>query len=168
MSNHDDEEVGYKNPPKHTQFKKGQSGNPNGRPKKSKNVRFREDINKLIMKDAQTDMSLQINGELTTLSSFEAVLMALRNKALKGDSRAAKLYTDLIKQASIEEKEYYEEILSVLLQNGARLRNRKLEFDLKHLGFDQTNLKIAQIEILRYLGDKARVSTAPRHTNKNL
>jgi len=125
MSNHDDKEVGYKNPPKHTQFKKGQSGNPNGRPKKCKNVRFREDINKLIMKDAQTDMSLQINGELTTLSSFEAVLMALRNKALKGDSRAAKLYTDLIKQASIEEKEYYEEILSVLLQNGTRLRNRR-------------------------------------------
>ncbi|MBI1363451.1 MAG: hypothetical protein GC134_05660 [Proteobacteria bacterium] len=29
-----DEQVGYKNPPKHTQFKKGQFGNPKGRPKK--------------------------------------------------------------------------------------------------------------------------------------
>ena len=27
-----DYEVGYGKPPKHTQFKRGQSGNPNGRP----------------------------------------------------------------------------------------------------------------------------------------
>src|ERR1700758_809031 len=33
---HNDSEypVGYKKPPKHTQFKPGQSGNPNGRPRK--------------------------------------------------------------------------------------------------------------------------------------
>ena len=28
-------EIGYRKPPKHTQFKKGQSGNPKGRPKRS-------------------------------------------------------------------------------------------------------------------------------------
>lgn len=32
----DDYEVGYGRPPKHSQFKKGQSGNRNGRPKKRK------------------------------------------------------------------------------------------------------------------------------------
>ncbi|WP_233493474.1 DUF5681 domain-containing protein, partial [Ruegeria atlantica] len=31
-------EVGYGKPPKATRFKKGQSGNPKGRPKASKNV----------------------------------------------------------------------------------------------------------------------------------
>jgi len=30
-----DKKVGYKKPPKKTQFKKGKSGNPKGRPKKS-------------------------------------------------------------------------------------------------------------------------------------
>lgn len=28
------DKVGFKSPPKHSQFKKGRSGNPNGRPKK--------------------------------------------------------------------------------------------------------------------------------------
>ena len=30
-------EVGHRKPPKHTQFKRGQSGNPKGRPKESRN-----------------------------------------------------------------------------------------------------------------------------------
>jgi hypothetical protein len=34
-----DYEVGYGKPPKHTRFKPGQSGNPKGRPKASKDFR---------------------------------------------------------------------------------------------------------------------------------
>jgi hypothetical protein len=33
------ERVGYRNPPRHTQFKPGQSGNPAGRPRASRNLR---------------------------------------------------------------------------------------------------------------------------------
>jgi hypothetical protein len=36
--NQRDYEVGYGKPPHHTRFKKGQSGNPRGRPKGSKNL----------------------------------------------------------------------------------------------------------------------------------
>ena len=32
-------EIGYKKPPKHSKFKKGQSGNPKGRPKGSKSLK---------------------------------------------------------------------------------------------------------------------------------
>lgn len=34
MGKKDDDRVGYKRPPKKNQFKKGQSGNPKGRPKR--------------------------------------------------------------------------------------------------------------------------------------
>ena len=34
-----DYEVGYGKPPRHTRFKKGQSGNPRGRPSGSKNLK---------------------------------------------------------------------------------------------------------------------------------
>ena len=34
-----DYEVGYRKPPKHTQFKEGQSGNPAGRPKGTNNLK---------------------------------------------------------------------------------------------------------------------------------
>ena len=33
-----DYEIGYKKPPKHTQFKPGQSGNPKGRPQKPQTI----------------------------------------------------------------------------------------------------------------------------------
>jgi uncharacterized protein DUF5681 len=31
-------EVGYRRPPQHTRFQRGSSGNPNGRPRYSKNL----------------------------------------------------------------------------------------------------------------------------------
>lgn len=37
----EDNDVGYKKPPKHNRFKKGQSGNPKGRPKDRKSFATR-------------------------------------------------------------------------------------------------------------------------------
>jgi hypothetical protein len=43
------ENVGYKNPPKHSQFKKGQSGNPGGR-RRMKSGTLRDEIEILLHK----------------------------------------------------------------------------------------------------------------------
>lgn len=60
-----------------TQFKKGKSGNPNGRPKK---------LPQLDVLIAQV-----LGEEKDGKTAAEAILMAMRAKAAKGDVRAAEL-----------------------------------------------------------------------------
>ena len=73
--------MGKANPiPGSKPFKKGQSGNPNGRPKKIPELRE-------LLANVLGD---QKDGK----TAAEAILMALRNKAVKGDVRAAELLLD--------------------------------------------------------------------------
>lgn len=77
-----DSEVGYKKPPKANQFKKGQSGNPKGRPKKSKNA------NKLVHDLLNEEMQFAENGAVKTGPKREVTLRTQTAKAVKGDHRA--------------------------------------------------------------------------------
>lgn len=81
--NSDDHEVGYKKPPKSSQFKKGQSGNPKGRPKNSKNA------NKHAHDVFNEAVSFTENGEAKTTTRRELAVRTQADKALKGDHRAA-------------------------------------------------------------------------------
>ena len=81
--NTDDENaVGYAKPPKSTQFKKGASGNPKGRPKGSKN------LTSIFLKESS--QRINVNGPRGTrkVTKLEAAAMQLSNKAAQGDLRA--------------------------------------------------------------------------------
>ena len=81
-----DYEVGFRKPPKATQFKKGQSGNPKGAKKKTEI----DDI-RLMIEDVLAEPITLREGERTiTVSTLEAVFRAHRMNALKGDQKAAK------------------------------------------------------------------------------
>jgi hypothetical protein len=71
--------VGKGKPPKHTQFKKGQSGNPNGRPK---------------LPDIKEALVKVLADEQEGMTALEAILKVLRQKAIKGDIRAIKELLD--------------------------------------------------------------------------
>ena len=74
--------VGRGNPPKHTQFVKGQTGNPHGRPRGSKNVRT------IIMAAARDQVTATIDGKPRKISKLQATAMQLATKAASGDQKA--------------------------------------------------------------------------------
>lgn len=79
MSNDD---IGFKKPPKATQFKKGQSGNPSGRPKGASSNRKR------IRKMLEQPTPVKIGEQVKTLSTFELSLERLNEGVRKGDKSA--------------------------------------------------------------------------------
>jgi hypothetical protein len=85
-----DYEVGYGKPPRHTRFKRGQSGNPRGRPPGAKNLStlLNEALNELV---AVTE-----NGGRKSISKRQAAFKQLVNEAAKGNWRALKLLVDIL------------------------------------------------------------------------
>jgi hypothetical protein len=80
--NFEDEKVGYGRPPKASRFKKGQSGNPSGRPKKQPS--FPE----LLEKELRASVNIQEGGHLRTITKKEAIVKGMTNKAMKGCHQA--------------------------------------------------------------------------------
>ncbi len=89
MANND-YEIGYKKPPKQAQFQPGQSGNPKGRPKGSKNLAtdLQEELGqKVVITEA---------NKKQTVTKQRAMLKTMFAKALKGDARSATVLINLI------------------------------------------------------------------------
>lgn len=76
------DKTGYKRPPVASQFKKGASGNPKGRPKGTRN--FKTDLKATLARPVQ----IAEGGRSRSISTQQAGLERLREKALKGDQRA--------------------------------------------------------------------------------
>ena len=78
-------EVGYGKPPKSGQFKKGQSGNPKGRPKGAKG------FNASLKREMEAQITIQEHGQELSISKGSAAAKRLVNKALQGDITALKM-----------------------------------------------------------------------------
>lgn len=104
-----DYEVGYGKPPKEHQFQKGVSGNGKGRPPR-KRIRFEEDISGALMNVANEKIQINIGSQSKWVPYLEAIMMSMRNKALKGDHRAQKYFLDKAEKAGRQEKIHFEEI----------------------------------------------------------
>lgn len=74
--------IGYKKPPKDTRFKPGRSGNSKGRPKGVRN--FKTDVKRSLKERVR----VRQGSKTRNVSSQEATLARLREKALAGDGRA--------------------------------------------------------------------------------
>jgi Family of unknown function (DUF5681) len=75
----DDYEVGYGKPPKNTQFQKGISGNPKGRPKKA--LDFYDEL----IREFKSLMTINENGQRKRISKLQGMAKQLTNKAVSGN-----------------------------------------------------------------------------------
>ncbi len=83
--------VGYKKPPQHSRFRPGRSGNPRGRQKGIRNLG--SDVKRTL----EVPVRLNEQGRARRVSTQEAALLRLREKALKGDARSIVQILELAK-----------------------------------------------------------------------
>jgi hypothetical protein len=95
----DDDEIGYGKPPKKSQFKKGISGNPSGRPKKP------FDSASELMKELQSKVTLLENGKRKAITRFRGINRQVVNKALSGNLQAASMVFDSVRQEMVAEQQ---------------------------------------------------------------
>lgn len=142
-----DYEVGYGKPPHSSQFKKGQSGNPKGRPKDSATFvsTLKRALNKVV--------KVRINGQIQDTTTLEAIVQQIVNEAMRGNEKSwrfIKPYLDKIdyvadKQDSKEKQKLQSDIskeVGDLLQqigqrqSGAAAENERLRALLYMNGID--------------------------------
>jgi hypothetical protein len=77
-----DYEIGRGKPPKHSQWKPGQSGNRKGRPPGAKNIKT------LLGEALNQQVAVNDNGRQRSMTKAEAMATQLANRAAQGDARA--------------------------------------------------------------------------------
>ena len=89
----EDYNIGYGRPPKATQFQKGQSGNPQGRPPQNNQKVY---LNDVIRAELNEYIDVRIEGEMVSIPKLNAVIKVMVGKALKGDIKAVKFLSEYL------------------------------------------------------------------------
>ena len=74
--------VGYGKPPAHSRFRPGQTGNPAGRGKEAPS------LERDVQRTLKARIEVNAGGRSRKISTQQAILVKLREKAMKGDPRA--------------------------------------------------------------------------------
>lgn len=105
--------TGFGRPPEDKRFKKGQSGNPSGRPKGARSMRT------LLLELLDQQVTITIAGVARQVPLKEAVLTRLASQALTGKTPDAALFVNLVKSTLPEQ--FAEEVNDELTAEEAQL-----------------------------------------------
>jgi hypothetical protein len=89
--------VGYRKPPIKNQFKKGQSGNPSGQPKR-RLPKLPLDFQTNLIAELKSSITITEGGKKKKISKLEAFLKSIIAQALKGDKTTTKLVMNFIEK----------------------------------------------------------------------
>lgn len=89
--------VGRNRPPKHSQWKKGQSGNPKGRPKTKKSGKI--DVGVTLTEP----VLVKIGDKTSLIEPFEVMARQIATRALQGEPKAIKKFIKLCEKYELFE-----------------------------------------------------------------
>lgn len=123
--------VGYKRPPKHSQFQPGQSGNPKGRPRGAvPDLSLAEQpALEAVLKGSRKQIKIRESDRVSEMSMRDVIIQSIFKSAATGNARSQGLALDVIRQAEqkhaqeVQEKSafwsHYKEVMSARLQDAA-------------------------------------------------
>lgn len=118
-------EVGYGKPPAQHRFQKGRSGNPGGRPKKSRNKAkpfnpAHKPTDGLILEEAYRLVPIREGDKVIELPAIQASMRALTIAAMKGSRLSQKALAEIVRE--IEAK--HEKERTQILENALEYKQR--------------------------------------------